>query len=181
MAMQLGAGEVKDSQFSDPELNDTPAPPPIIFQNVFPPIPGPIQNPPPINPPVSSVQQGPPSMLRDAVQEGWAKVLQVSGAYRAGTTGEAKYSQVQNHRIPSAAIAGLHSPVHAFNLYKLFPGDSSIWWLEKFKIGNGRFILCDSVKTSLELNQRLWFAPEPLPKNIAPRTAEFFLQNVVGY
>jgi hypothetical protein len=25
------------------------------------------------------------------------------------------------------------------------------------------------------------FTPEPLPKNIAPHTAEFFLQNVVGY
>ncbi|KAJ7346104.1 hypothetical protein DFH08DRAFT_1007945 [Mycena albidolilacea] len=57
MAIQLGAGEVRDSQFSDPELNDTPAPPPIIFQNVFPPIPAPIQNPPPINPPVTSLQQ----------------------------------------------------------------------------------------------------------------------------
>jgi hypothetical protein len=98
-------------------------------------------------------------------REGWAKILQVSGAYRAGTRGEAKYSRVQNHKVPSTAIAGslvfiiqcqylwivwvmrpefkrstyvansLHSPVHAFNSYKFFPGDSSIWWLEKFKVG----------------------------------------------
>ncbi|KAJ7340877.1 hypothetical protein DFH08DRAFT_812046 [Mycena albidolilacea] len=75
MAIQLDAGEVRDSQFSDPELNDTPAPPPIIFQNVFPPIPGPIQNPPPINPPVSSAQQA---------QHHWQTLLPGANGARIG-------------------------------------------------------------------------------------------------
>ncbi|KAJ7310760.1 hypothetical protein DFH08DRAFT_822862 [Mycena albidolilacea] len=116
MAIQLDAGEVRDSQFSDPELNDTPAPPPMIFQNVFPPIPGPIQNPPPINPPVSSVQQAQhywqtllpgANGARIGPLQACSKTLcSVSGAYRAGTRGEAKYSRVQNHKVPSTAIAG---------------------------------------------------------------------------